>query len=74
LGVAALAMGAVIWFLRAPVMPYTHGSWFIRIAAMAALVGAGALIYAAATFALGAFSRDDLQFLRRKRAPAPPAE
>jgi putative peptidoglycan lipid II flippase len=35
---------------------------------MVALVGAGALVYAVATFALGAFSRDDLKFLRRRRA------
>jgi putative peptidoglycan lipid II flippase len=68
LALAALAMGAVIWFLQPYLMPYVHGTWLVRIAAMAALVGAGALVYAVATFALGAFSRDDLQFLRRRRA------
>ncbi|MGZ3233369.1 MAG: murein biosynthesis integral membrane protein MurJ [Croceibacterium sp.] len=71
---SSLAMGAVIWFLRGPIMPYTHGTWMVRFAALLVLCGAGALIYAVATFALGAFSRDDLQFLRRKRAPAPPTD
>jgi putative peptidoglycan lipid II flippase len=64
---AALAMGAVVWFLQPLLTPYVHGTWFVRIAAMGTLVGAGAIVYAAATFALGAFSRDDLQFLRRRR-------
>jgi putative peptidoglycan lipid II flippase len=71
---AALAMGAVIWFMRAPMMPYTHGGWVERIAALLVLVGAGALVYATATFALGAFSRDDIRLLRRQRKPAKSAE
>jgi putative peptidoglycan lipid II flippase len=68
LALAALAMGAVIWLLQPYLLPYVHGTWVIRIAAMGALVGAGSIVYAVATFALGAFSRDDLQFLRRRRA------
>jgi putative peptidoglycan lipid II flippase len=35
---------------------------------MVVLVGAGGLVYAIMTFVLGAFTRDDLSFLRRKRA------
>ena len=35
---------------------------------MAVLVATGGLVYAIATFILGAFTRDDLTFLRRKRA------
>ncbi|MEO6040944.1 MAG: murein biosynthesis integral membrane protein MurJ [Croceibacterium sp.] len=66
---AALAMGGAIWFLQPRLLPYVHGIWPVRIAAMGVLVGAGTVVYAAATFALGAFSRDDLQFLRRRRAP-----
>ncbi len=68
LAAAALTMGAVLWVGEGRLMPYTHGSWLVRIAALGVLVGAGALVYGAATFALGAFTADDLQFLRRKRA------
>jgi len=35
---------------------------------MLVLVGAGSVVYAIATFVLGAFTRDDLTFLRRGRA------
>ena len=65
---AALAMGGVLWRLEDHLTPYTHGSWAIRTGAMLVLVGAGGVVYAVATFVLGAFPRDDLAFLRRKRA------
>jgi putative peptidoglycan lipid II flippase len=68
LALAALLMGAVLWALQGLLAPYTHGTWPVRFAALAALVAGGALVYAAATFLLGAFGRDDLAFLRRKRA------
>ncbi|MEG3125603.1 murein biosynthesis integral membrane protein MurJ [Sphingomonas sp. GB1N7] len=68
LALAALAMGAILWLLQDLLMPYTHGSWLVRSTAMVVLVGAGGLVYAIATFVLGAFTRDDLAFLRRKRA------
>jgi putative peptidoglycan lipid II flippase len=68
LALAALAMGGVLWLLQGYVMPYTQGGWLIRTAAMTALVAVGGLVYAVATFVLGAFTREDLSFLRRKRA------
>jgi putative peptidoglycan lipid II flippase len=68
LAVAALAMGLVLWLLQGLLTPYIHGSWEVRTMAMLVLVGAGAVVYAIATFILGAFTRDDLTFLRRKRA------
>jgi putative peptidoglycan lipid II flippase len=68
LGAAALAMGVVLWLLQGQLTPYTHGNWAIRTGAMIVLVAAGGLVYAIATFALGAFTRDDLSFLRRRRA------
>ncbi len=57
-----------MWLLQDRLTPYTHGSWAIRTGAMVVLVAAGGLVYAIATFALGAFTRDDLSFLRRRRA------
>lgn len=68
LGVAALTMGIVLWVSEGWLVPYTHGSWFVRLAAMAVLVGAGVCVYALATLALGAFTREDIALLRRRRA------
>lgn len=68
LALAALAMGVVLWLLEGLLTPYTHGSWVVRTGAMVVLVGAGSVVYAIATFILGAFTRDDLTFLRRRRA------
>ncbi|WP_423141931.1 murein biosynthesis integral membrane protein MurJ [Parablastomonas sp. CN1-191] len=65
---AALVMGAVLWAMQGLLTPYLHGSWWMRGAAMAVLVGAGALVYGLATLALGAFTRDDINLLRRRKA------
>lgn len=65
---AALAMGAALWFGQDLVAPYTHGSWLVRGTALAVLVSAGCLVYGVATLATGAFSRADLALLRRRRA------
>jgi len=72
LALAALAMGAVLWTVQDRLMPYLHQTWLMRFGALALLVFSGALVYGIATFALGAFTRADLQFLRRRRAS--PAE
>ncbi|MET3825498.1 putative peptidoglycan lipid II flippase [Sphingomonas sp. PvP055] len=68
LALAALAMGLILWLLQGLLAPYTHGTWMIRTGAMVVLVAAGGLVYAIMTFVLGAFTRDDLSFLKRKRA------
>src|SRR5205085_7052954 len=70
LALAALAMGAVIWFLQPLLTPYVHGTWVVRIGAMVALVGAGSVVYAIATFILRAFTFDDLKLLRRRAKPS----
>ena len=67
LGAAALLMGAILYLLEGLLTPYIHGSWAIRTGAMLALVGAGCVVYAVATVLLGAFTRDELKLLRRKR-------
>ncbi|EIZ79335.1 integral membrane protein MviN [Novosphingobium sp. Rr 2-17] len=69
LALAALAMGAVLWFGQGLIMPYVHSTWLARGLSLAALVSAGGLVYAVATFATGAFSRADLALLRRRRPP-----
>jgi putative peptidoglycan lipid II flippase len=70
LALAALAMGAVLWLGEGRLMPYTHGSWLVRFLALATLVGSGALVYGLATIVLGAFTRDDIALLKRRR-PTP---
>jgi len=64
---AALAMGAVLWTTQGLLTPYVHGSWAVRFGALAALVSAGMVVYGLATILSGAFSRDDLQLLLRRR-------
>ncbi|MEH3158433.1 MAG: murein biosynthesis integral membrane protein MurJ [Sphingomonas taxi] len=67
LAVSAAVMGAVMWFAGDLFRPYTTGASLVRWAAMFVLVGTGALVYAAATFATGAFRLADLrQLIRRK--------
>ncbi|KIU30289.1 MAG: murein biosynthesis integral membrane protein MurJ [Sphingomonas aquatilis] len=65
---AALAMGAVMYFLNDLFQPYTTGASLIRWAAMAVLVGTGALVYAAAVFATGALKPRDIRQLLRSQS------
>lgn len=67
LALAALAMGVVLWFGQGLLMPYVHGVWPVRFAALAVLVSAGMLVYGLATLVMGAFSKDDIAFLLRRR-------
>jgi putative peptidoglycan lipid II flippase len=64
---AALAMGGVLWRGQLLILPYVHGSWFMRFAALGALVSGGMLVYGLATIVMGAFSRDDIALLLRRR-------
>ena len=64
---AALVMGAALWRGQMLITPYVQGSWPVRFGALAALVSAGMLVYALATVVLGAFSRDDIALLLRRR-------
>lgn len=68
LALAALAMGGVLWFGQDLIAPYTHGTWLVRGLALAALVSTGGLVYGIGSIVSGAFTRDDLDLLRRRRA------
>jgi putative peptidoglycan lipid II flippase len=62
-------MGAVLWTTQGLLMPYVHGTWFVRFAMLSVLVSAGGLVYGLCAILLGAFSKADLALLlRRKRA------
>lgn len=70
LALSAAAMGVVLWTTQGLLMPYVHGTWPVRFGALAVLVTAGMLVYGLASVVLGAFSRDDITLLlRRRRSP-----
>ncbi|WP_225008313.1 murein biosynthesis integral membrane protein MurJ [Novosphingobium percolationis] len=71
LALAAIAMGAVLWATQGYLMPYVHGTWMIRFAALAVLVLAGGVVYGLAAVLLGAFTRDDLALLLRRKRSTP---
>ncbi|WP_374295773.1 murein biosynthesis integral membrane protein MurJ [Sphingomonas sp.] len=64
--VAALLMGAAMWFLNDLFQPYVTGSSLQRWGALIILVGTGVLVYAAASFATGAFRVAELKKLIRR--------
>lgn len=72
LGGAALAMGAVMYFLNDRFAPYTLGTGMTRWWAMLALVGIGGGVYAIACFILRAYRLSDLLAVIRRRGPAAP--
>ncbi len=67
LALAAMLMGAAMWWLNDLFQPYVAGPAIERWAAMLALVTTGVLVYAAATFATGAFRPADVKALLRRR-------
>ncbi len=66
--VAALAMGATMFFLNDLFTPYVTGSTVERWGALVVLVGTGGLVYAAATVLTGAVRPADLKRLIRRPA------
>jgi len=68
LALAALIMGASLFWLTPAVDPYLTGSIVRRGIGLIVLVGAGAAVYAAACFLTGAFVLDDVKLLMKRRA------
>ncbi|KQU55936.1 murein biosynthesis protein MurJ [Sphingomonas sp. Leaf339] len=68
LGVAAVMMGAAMWFLNILFEPYVTGTSLERWLALAVLVGTGCVVYAAATVLTGAVRIADLKKLVRRSA------
>jgi putative peptidoglycan lipid II flippase len=69
LAIAALIMGAALFWLAPAVDPYLTGSILRRGLGLIVLVGSGASIYALACFLTGAFVLDDVKVLMKRRAP-----
>ncbi len=70
IALATIVMGATLWIVATALQP-----WFappsgtaVRFGALAALVGAGLLVYAVATFAFGVIDRRQLRGLLRRNS------
>jgi putative peptidoglycan lipid II flippase len=68
LAIAALIMGAALFWLAPAVDPYLTGSILRRGAGLIVLVGVGAAVYAIGCFMTGAFALDDVKLLIKRRA------
>jgi putative peptidoglycan lipid II flippase len=68
LALAALIMGAAIWFLAPYANPWLTRSLLERGLALAVLVGGGVAVYGASCFLTGAFALRDLKSLLKRRA------
>lgn len=65
---AALLMGAALWGGEALLDPYLTGHFWVRAAALAALVSAGALAYGIACIVTGAYRPADIRALIRRKS------
>jgi putative peptidoglycan lipid II flippase len=70
LAIAAIAMGAALFWIAPLIQPYLSGSIVHRTAGLVALVGAGGIVYAIACFLTGAFVIDDLKLMMRRTRQA----
>ncbi len=66
LAVAAILMGAAMWFLNGVFQPFVTGTSLERWSALAVLVATGTVVYAAATMVTGAVRLADLKRLVRR--------
>jgi len=70
LAIAALLMGAALWFSRPLAVPHMSGSLIEKAITLAILCSAGGAVYFAACFLTGAFRLGDIRAMVRRRAPA----
>ncbi len=67
---ASAAMGAALWFAGPLADRFMAGGFFRRVIALGALCGGGALVYAVAIFATGAYRLSELKSLVTRRPQA----
>lgn len=73
LAIAALLMGAALFFADRLLVDYTTGTLWMRALGLSLLVGSGGALYGIACFATRAFTPADLRALMRRK-PATPTE
>ena len=67
--VAALAMGAALWFARDLLTGWYSAGLFARVGALGALVLCSAVVYFGVAFMVGAIDRQRIAALTKKKAP-----
>lgn len=67
--VAALAMGAALWFARDLLTGWYSAGLFERLGALLVLVGCSAVVYFGVAFAVGAIDRQRIAALTKKKEP-----
>jgi putative peptidoglycan lipid II flippase len=70
LAVAAVLMGVSLLWVGPLADPYLTGSLLRRVGGLAALVSAGAIVYAIACLVTGAFVIEDIKLLTRRARKA----
>ena len=70
LAIAAIAMGAALYFFAPFVDPYLTGSILRRASGLLALVAAGGTVYAVACILTGGFVLDDLKMMMKRTRKA----
>jgi putative peptidoglycan lipid II flippase len=70
LAIAAILMGAALYFVAPLVTPYLTGSILHRAGGLVALVTSGLAVYAVACFLTGAFVLDDVRLLTKRARQA----
>jgi putative peptidoglycan lipid II flippase len=70
LAIAAIAMGAALYWIAPVITPYLTGSIVRRVLGLTALVGSGGIVYAIACLVTGAFVVDDLKLMMRRTRQA----
>jgi putative peptidoglycan lipid II flippase len=67
--IAALAMGAALWFLTDALSSFMAGSKLTKIIGLGAMMAAGGVVYFGLGWLIGAINKDDVMvLLRRKKA------
>jgi putative peptidoglycan lipid II flippase len=69
--IAVAFMSALLWWMMSWMLPNFSADVVTRIWSLIVLVGAGAIMYFASGYVVGAIDRDQLKLLRRRPAAAP---
>jgi hypothetical protein len=67
-------MAGLLWFLQRPLGGLLLGSGLERLIGVAALVGAGILVYFALAWTIGGMNKNDFLELARRKPPAAATE
>jgi putative peptidoglycan lipid II flippase len=67
IAIAAVAMGAALWWLMTQIEPWFVGTFSQQAAGLVAIIGTGMFTYAIAAIVLGVLDKATLQRLMRRQ-------